>query len=205
LPATIVQNEKPVVNPALASWMAADQQTIIILHASLSEEAISMIVGLTTARNIWAALEAACNNSSVERVQNLQDQLRQTQKGEKSVAELGPTFETFSTYVRSSRHQPTFLDLLARAESHELFIKALHGSSPPTVAFSAQSSQQKNGSNSLTRGRRNYNNRGGYETLLATIIIKEEEGHPTANFVELKAITQARVQSLHHMRLLLLG
>ncbi|GJY03872.1 putative RNA-directed DNA polymerase [Tanacetum coccineum] len=76
---------------------------------------------------------------------------------------LGLTFETFSTSVHSSRPQPTFSDLLARAESHEFFIKALHGSSPPTVAFSAQSSQQKYGSNSLTRGRRNYNNRGGYE------------------------------------------
>nr|GEU64324.1 retrovirus-related Pol polyprotein from transposon TNT 1-94 [Tanacetum cinerariifolium] len=114
-----------------------------------------MIVGLTTARNIWAALEAAYSNSSVERVQNLRDQLRQTQKG--------PTFETFSTSFRSSRPQPTFSDLLARAESHELFIKALHGSSPPTVSFSAQSSQHKSGSNTMTRGRGNYNNRGGYQ------------------------------------------
>ncbi|GJT01534.1 hypothetical protein Tco_0822703 [Tanacetum coccineum] len=75
LPATIVQNDKTIINPTLASWMVADQWTIIILHASLSEEAISMIVGLTTARNIWAALEAAYNNSSIERVQNLRAQL----------------------------------------------------------------------------------------------------------------------------------
>ncbi|GKB24327.1 hypothetical protein Tco_0863728 [Tanacetum coccineum] len=54
-PATIVQDDKTVVNPALASWMAVDQRTVIILHASLSEEAVSMIVGLTTARDIWAA------------------------------------------------------------------------------------------------------------------------------------------------------
>ncbi|GJY03870.1 hypothetical protein Tco_0383241 [Tanacetum coccineum] len=71
----IVKNDKTIINPTLASWMVADQWTIIILHASLSEEAISMIVGLTTARNIWAALEAAYNNSSIERVQNLRAQL----------------------------------------------------------------------------------------------------------------------------------
>ncbi|GJW39697.1 putative zinc finger, CCHC-type containing protein [Tanacetum coccineum] len=178
-----------------------------------------MIVGLTIARDIWAALEAAYNNSSVERVQNLRDQLRQTQKGEKLVAELGhsfkliydqlsairhpvdatdqvhwflcglgPTFETFSTYVHSSRHQPTFLDLLARAESHELFIKALHGSSPPTVAFSAQSSQQKYGSNSLTMLARRCNtmircNRSDYtKTLVVNSIIGSKRNKAPDHF-----------------------
>ncbi|GJS22683.1 putative reverse transcriptase domain-containing protein [Tanacetum coccineum] len=168
LPTTIVQNEKTIINPAFASWMVADQWTVIILHASLSEEAISMIVGLTTARDIWATLEAAYNNSSVERVQNLRAQLRQTQKGEKSVAELGHlfklicdqlsaighpvdatdqvhwflcglglTFETFSTYVRSSRPQPTFLDLLARTESHELTQGHYASSCPKLASYAA--------------------------------------------------------------------
>ncbi|GJR16245.1 hypothetical protein Tco_0798897 [Tanacetum coccineum] len=56
-PTTIVQNDKTVVNPDLASLMAADHRTVIILHASLFEEAVSMIVGLTTAHDISAALE----------------------------------------------------------------------------------------------------------------------------------------------------
>ncbi|GJW31652.1 retrovirus-related pol polyprotein from transposon TNT 1-94 [Tanacetum coccineum] len=50
---------------------------------------------------------------------------------------LGPSFETFSTSIRSARPVPSFADLLARTESHELFYQALHRSSSPTVAFTA--------------------------------------------------------------------
>ena len=63
-----------------------------------------MIVGLTTAREIWVALEAAYNNASVERVQNLRDQLRQTQKGEKSVAEFGCSFKLICDQLRAIGH-----------------------------------------------------------------------------------------------------
>ena len=50
---------------------------------------------------------------------------------------LGPSFETFSTSIRSARPAPSFADLLDRTESHELFYQALHRSSSPTVAFTA--------------------------------------------------------------------
>ncbi|KAJ0482734.1 putative transcription factor interactor and regulator CCHC(Zn) family [Helianthus annuus] len=55
---------------------------------------------------------------------------------------LGPVFESFSTLVRSVLPLLGFEALLARAESHELFVRALHGSSTPPVAFSVQSPNQ---------------------------------------------------------------
>ncbi|KAJ0926327.1 putative RNA-directed DNA polymerase [Helianthus annuus] len=174
-PPLIKSGEKDVTNPDYTTWAREEQQAIILLNASLTEEALSITFGLTSAREIWAALEAAFCNTSVERVQNLRDNLRALRKEEKSVAEygrafkaicdqlsaighpidnmdqlhwflcgLGPTFESFSTSTRSVRPVPSFIDLLASAESHELFIKNLHGThDKPTVAFTAQGHTQR--------------------------------------------------------------
>ncbi|KAJ0799808.1 putative RNA-directed DNA polymerase transcription factor Lambda-DB family [Helianthus annuus] len=171
----IRSNDKEVANPDYAQWVKDEQQAIILLNASLTEEAFSVTIGLTSARDIWVALEAAFCNASVERVQNLRDNLRALKKGEKSVAEfgrafkaicdqlsaighpvdsmdqlhwflcgLGTSFESFSTTTRSVRPIPNFVDLLASAESHEMFMKNLHGSvDTPTVAFTAQTGPQR--------------------------------------------------------------
>ncbi|KAI3719151.1 hypothetical protein L6452_20045 [Arctium lappa] len=210
---TIVQDDKEVANPDIPLWLAADQRTIIVLHASLTEEAVSVIVGLSTARQIWVALETAYNNSSIERVQNLHDQLRQTLKGDKSVAEygrnfkllcdqlsaighpvdetdqmhwflcgLGPPFETFSTAIRSSRPHPSFSDLLTRAESHELFVRAIHGSSSPAVAFSAHFPRQSlNSRGRGSRGSRGSRNIGGRGRRSPHCQLCRKDGH-YANF-----------------------
>lgn len=176
-PNTITVENKVFVNPEFMSWVSTDQRCIIILQASLSEEAITVIVGMTTAHQIWAALEKAYGNSSIGRVHNLRDQLFLIQKGTKFVAEfgrafkslcdqlaaigfpvdeddqlhwflcgLGLVFETFSTTVRSTRHAPSFADLLAMAESHKLFIRALHHFATPAVAFNANSGPPVNAS-----------------------------------------------------------
>ncbi|XP_022040382.1 uncharacterized protein LOC110942930 [Helianthus annuus] len=68
----ITLDNKQVPNPDYASWARNEQQAIILLNASLTEEALSVTVGLTSARAIWVALEAAFCNASVERVQNLE-------------------------------------------------------------------------------------------------------------------------------------
>ncbi|KAI3806022.1 hypothetical protein L1987_21912 [Smallanthus sonchifolius] len=111
--ATISDN--PVENPA---WIAADQKTIIIIHASLSEEAISVIVGLPTARQIWIALEAAYGNSSIERVHTLRDQLRLIVKGSKSVAEYGRAFKSLCDQLSAIGHRVDANDQLHWTTSH---------------------------------------------------------------------------------------
>ncbi|KAJ0448581.1 putative transcription factor interactor and regulator CCHC(Zn) family [Helianthus annuus] len=173
---TITANAKESPNPEYVTWLRHEQQAIILLNASLTEEALAVTVGLPTARDIWVALENAFCNTSVERVQNLRDNLRLIQKGDKSVSEygrlfkgvcdqllavghpvdpmdqlhwflcgLGPAFEGFSTHIRTVRPIPNLTDLLAKAESHELFVKALHGSSSHSVAFFAQTQTPKSG------------------------------------------------------------
>ncbi|KAJ9544175.1 hypothetical protein OSB04_023882 [Centaurea solstitialis] len=165
----IIVDGKNVPNPALPVWIEKDQRAIILLQALLTEEAFSEVVGLSTSRAIWLALESAYGNSSMERVQNLRDRLRHLSKGNDTVSDfgrkfknicdqlsaishpvadtdithwflcgLGPTFETFSTAIRASHMPQVYLDLLAQAEGHEMFLQAIHGSSTPAVAFSAQ-------------------------------------------------------------------
>ncbi|KAL4560122.1 hypothetical protein LXL04_032271 [Taraxacum kok-saghyz] len=85
---------KPAPNSDFAAWQSANQRAVILLQASLSEEAFSEVVGLSTAREIWLALEAAYSSSSVERIQNLRDKLRQISKGSSSVAEFGRKFRS---------------------------------------------------------------------------------------------------------------
>jgi hypothetical protein len=151
-PTEISQGEKTISNPLFSAWLNTDQKVIIILHSSLSEEVMAKIVGLPTARSIWLALGAAYSNSSVKRIKNLKDSLRQLNKGTNVVAVfgrrfkvlcdqlavvgapvdpsdqlhwflcgLGTTFETFSTSIRTSRHVPSFRDLLAQVESQNFF------------------------------------------------------------------------------------
>lgn len=62
----ILTAEKFMPNPAFTAWISADQRAIILLQASLTEEAFYEIVGLSTARQIWVALDEAYSHSSVE-------------------------------------------------------------------------------------------------------------------------------------------
>lgn len=169
LPYAIIMDGNSAPNLEFTTWQSADQRVVILLHASLSEEAFSEIVGLSIAWEIWVALEAAYSNSLVERIQNLHDQLRQVSKGSSSVSEfgrkfrslydqlstighlvtdsdkihwflcgLGAPFEKFSTAIRASCTPLPFRDLLAQAKGHELFLKSIHGSVTPPVAFFVQ-------------------------------------------------------------------
>lgn len=73
---------------------------------------------------------------------------------------LGSSFEHFSTTYRAIKPTPSFLDLVAQAESHELFLASIQDS-PPVAAFTAQrQSPSRGGSSSRGRGRGSSNNGG---------------------------------------------
>lgn len=65
---------------------------------------------------------------------------------------LGSSFETFSTTQRLIRPRPTFHDLLSQAESHELFLSSVNGSTSPPVSFHTTTSSGL-GNSSNNRGR----------------------------------------------------
>ncbi|KAF5812981.1 putative RNA-directed DNA polymerase [Helianthus annuus] len=190
---TIKSDDKDIPNPKYHSWLQNDRKASLLLLSALTEEAAAEVLGLTTARQIWCALEAAYSNASVERVQSLRDSLRQLSKGTSPVTVfarrfkliceqlaaighpvadidklhwflcgLGPSYEVFSTALRATKPAPLFRDLVAQAESHELFLQSIHGSVTPPAAFHAQ--QQRESSTS-SRGRgshRGNSSRGSY-------------------------------------------
>lgn len=51
---------------------------------------------------------------------------------------LSALFETFSTSIRATKVTPGFRDFLSQAESHDTFLKLLHGFSHSPMAFNAQ-------------------------------------------------------------------
>ncbi|KAM0042241.1 putative transcription factor interactor and regulator CCHC(Zn) family [Helianthus debilis subsp. tardiflorus] len=107
---TILSGEKEIINSHHTSLIRDEQQTIILLNASLSEEVFSIIVGLSSAREIWVALEAAFCNASVERVQNLRDSLRALNKGDKSVADFARSFKTICDQLTAIGHPIDAMD-----------------------------------------------------------------------------------------------
>ncbi|KAF5802054.1 putative RNA-directed DNA polymerase [Helianthus annuus] len=75
---------------------------------------------------------------------------------------LGPSYEGFSIVIRAIKPAPLFRDLVAQAESHDLFSQSLHGAVTPPAAFHAQNKRE---SSTQSRGRGSYrgsSSRGSY-------------------------------------------
>ncbi|PWA41128.1 zinc finger, CCHC-type [Artemisia annua] len=92
-PAEITQGDKSITNPDYIKWFANDQKAVMILNASLTEEAIAEVFGLQDSPSMWLALENAFCNMSIERVHLLRDQLRQSTKGSDTVSNYGRKFK----------------------------------------------------------------------------------------------------------------
>ncbi|XP_076884619.1 uncharacterized protein LOC143533863 [Bidens hawaiensis] len=80
---------------------------------------------------------------------------------------LGPSFESFSLSIKTVKPGPAFRDLVSQAESHEMFLKSIHASSPPVAAFNANHNRSpptkahKRGRYNTYRGRGGSNNQNG--------------------------------------------
>lgn len=62
----IIAEDKPTANPTYISWYEVDQQAVILLLSSLSEESISEVLGLSIVAQIWYALQSAYSGFPVE-------------------------------------------------------------------------------------------------------------------------------------------
>ncbi|KAJ0457292.1 hypothetical protein HanIR_Chr15g0772041 [Helianthus annuus] len=90
---TVTTGDKTTANPRYLAWLATDRRTVVLINATLSEEAMSAVVGLKSAREIWSTLESTFGNTSVECVQSIKDRLRSLTKGSKTVAEYGRQYK----------------------------------------------------------------------------------------------------------------
>ncbi|KAM0058932.1 putative RNA-directed DNA polymerase [Helianthus debilis subsp. tardiflorus] len=138
-PATITTDGKESVNPKHTDWLDADQRAILILNSSLTEEAVAEVLGLTSARQIWLALEAAYSNTSIERMHLLRDSLRQLTKGSTSVTEFARKFKAICDQLAAIGHPVTDIDkthwfLCGLGSSFENFSTAVR-TNRDTLAF----------------------------------------------------------------------
>ncbi|KAF5451983.1 hypothetical protein F2P56_027031 [Juglans regia] len=62
--ATIVSGDSVSVNPKLAEWKQIDQLVLSLLLSTLTEEAMSAVVGLPTSRAVWSRLENTFSHRS---------------------------------------------------------------------------------------------------------------------------------------------
>nr|GEY88124.1 RNA-directed DNA polymerase, eukaryota [Tanacetum cinerariifolium] len=101
---TITTGTTTSPNPTYATWHGPDQRALILIQSSLSEEAMAEILGHTTARATWCALEAAYSHDSVERMHTLRDSLRQIRKGSSTVVEFAWKFKTICDQLNAIGH-----------------------------------------------------------------------------------------------------
>ena len=76
------------------AWKATDQRLLCLLLSSLTEEVIVFVVGLSTARDVWLALEIRFSHHLKALELRLKDDLQLMKRGTKSVAEYARTFNT---------------------------------------------------------------------------------------------------------------
>ncbi|PIA57119.1 hypothetical protein AQUCO_00600091v1 [Aquilegia coerulea] len=90
---TIDANNKTIDNTAYAVWKQADQLVMSLLYSSLTEEAMSEVLGLTCAADVWKTLEEVFSYKSKSREIQLKDELQLMKKGTQSVDEYSRKFK----------------------------------------------------------------------------------------------------------------
>ena len=76
-----------IVNPAYQAWRKKDQQVLSILVTSLSENILPCVVGKTTSKEAWDALNKHCSSLNPSRITHLHNRLHNSSKGTRFVTE----------------------------------------------------------------------------------------------------------------------
>ncbi|XP_074361424.1 uncharacterized protein LOC141701687 [Apium graveolens] len=80
--------EATTVNPAYVQWQKQDQVLLGWLLSSLSEAVLAQVVGLTTTRDAWIALDRQFASKSRARIMQLRRELQTMRKGSKSMQQF---------------------------------------------------------------------------------------------------------------------
>ena len=115
IPTATNSTEKIIVNPTYHVWRKQDQKVISLLVSSLSENVIPCVVGKTTTKEAWDALNKHCSSSNPSRIMHLHNQLHNSSKGTRSVAE----------YVRiSDEHEMTLQRLVTECKKATPYMRS---------------------------------------------------------------------------------
>jgi hypothetical protein len=87
------KDNKSVPNPEYTSWKQMDQLVLSLIYSSLTEEAMCEVLGLTSSREAWLALEESFSDKSKTCEIQLKDDLQMMKKGSRTVGEYGRDFK----------------------------------------------------------------------------------------------------------------
>ncbi|KAM0036033.1 hypothetical protein Hdeb2414_s0014g00421511 [Helianthus debilis subsp. tardiflorus] len=89
---------------------------LLLIKSSLSKEAMAEVIGLSSSRQVWLALENAYNHDSLERMHTLRDTLRQLQKGSSTVSEFGRKIKLLCDQLAAIGHPVN--EMIALKDNH---------------------------------------------------------------------------------------
>ena len=85
-----------IPNPKYITWYDQDQVVLSALVSSLSENILAQMVGLTTSREVWVALERLFASHSSARTIQTRQFLASTKKGNLSISDYFQKMKSFS-------------------------------------------------------------------------------------------------------------
>ncbi|BBH05152.1 transposable element gene [Prunus dulcis] len=101
------------VNPAFELWYEKDQNLLIWLNSTLSEDVIPFTVGVSSARDLWIKLEQRFGGVSDAHIHQLRSQLQAIQKGAQSMADYLQHLKEISDSLSAAGAPISDRDLIA--------------------------------------------------------------------------------------------
>ena len=80
-------NRKIIINPEFTVWYPQDQLVLSLINSSVTEEVLSTMVGITTAREAWITLERQFASTSRARAMQIRMELSTIQKKDMTIAD----------------------------------------------------------------------------------------------------------------------
>ncbi|KAH6762156.1 hypothetical protein C2S52_019589 [Perilla frutescens var. hirtella] len=144
---------KNAPNPVYTKWYSCDQLLKLFLVSTLTEESISVVIGLAEYGRHFKALS--------DQLVAIGRPLDDSDKSHWFLRGLGSSFSSFTTAQFAQDPLPDFSTLLDRAQSHELFQKSLDDSPSSQAVFTAVN---------RGRGRGNSSNMGCWPSSTANLV-----------------------------------
>lgn len=85
-------------------WKQHDQLVMSLLLSSLTEEALSITIGLTTSRDVWNSLETTFSHKSKVCELQIKDELHLMKHGSRSVSEYSRVFKAHCDQLSAMGH-----------------------------------------------------------------------------------------------------
>ena len=82
-----------IENPEFLTWVQQDQLIMSTLLSSLTEGVLTQVVGCTTSRDLWMALERMFTSQSQARIMQIHYQLATAKKGGSSISDYFQKFK----------------------------------------------------------------------------------------------------------------